>query len=233
MSKCGRKNLFSLPASHLHTHLIITTNLRIRYYYISFYRWGSWNTEYLSHTTINCRARGEILADGFQKLGPQIPTNNTELLTLKGRFPAWKIQDTFLFPPSCSTNHPYQSRLRQVPGAAWSYLDKAGREGGFQIKEGPKEEEKSFSLLTIIDFCTWHDPVQRTHSFLLKPKVKYYFLPYLNNFYMTDYRWGFPSGSNGKKSAWDPGGPGLIAGQEDPLEKGMATHSNVLAWRIP
>ena len=22
-------------------------------------------------------------------------------------------------------------------------------------------------------------------------------------------------------------------GQEDPLEKGMATHSNVLAWRIP
>ena len=23
------------------------------------------------------------------------------------------------------------------------------------------------------------------------------------------------------------------AGQEDPLEKGMATHSRVLAWRIP
>ena len=22
-------------------------------------------------------------------------------------------------------------------------------------------------------------------------------------------------------------------GQEDPLEKGMATHSNVLAWKIP
>jgi len=42
----------------------------------------------ISHTTINCRARGEILADGCQKLGPQKPTNNTELLTLKGRFPA-------------------------------------------------------------------------------------------------------------------------------------------------
>ena len=26
---------------------------------------------------------------------------------------------------------------------------------------------------------------------------------------------------------------GLILGQEDPLEKGMATHSSVLAWRIP
>ena len=22
-------------------------------------------------------------------------------------------------------------------------------------------------------------------------------------------------------------------GQEDPIEKGMATHSNILAWRIP
>ena len=26
---------------------------------------------------------------------------------------------------------------------------------------------------------------------------------------------------------------GSIAGQEDPLEKGMATHSSILAWRIP
>ena len=27
--------------------------------------------------------------------------------------------------------------------------------------------------------------------------------------------------------------PGLIPGWEDPLEKGMATHSSILAWRIP
>ena len=26
---------------------------------------------------------------------------------------------------------------------------------------------------------------------------------------------------------------GLIPGSEDPLEQGMATHSNILAWRIP
>ena len=25
---------------------------------------------------------------------------------------------------------------------------------------------------------------------------------------------------------------GLILGPEDPLEKGMATHSNILAWRM-
>ena len=29
-----------------------------------------------------------------------------------------------------------------------------------------------------------------------------------------------------------PENPGLILGGEDPLEKGMATHSSVLAWRI-
>ena len=43
----------------------------------------------------------------------------------------------------------------------------------------------------------------------------------------------FPGGSDGKESACDVGDPGLIPGQEDPLEKEMATHSYILAWRIP
>ena len=43
----------------------------------------------------------------------------------------------------------------------------------------------------------------------------------------------FPGGSDGKQSACNAGDPGLIPGQEDALEKGMATHSNILAWRIP
>ena len=29
------------------------------------------------------------------------------------------------------------------------------------------------------------------------------------------------------------GDPGSILGSEDSLEKGMATHSSILAWRIP
>ena len=33
--------------------------------------------------------------------------------------------------------------------------------------------------------------------------------------------------------ARDEGDTGLIHGQEDPLEEGMATHSSILAWRIP
>jgi len=43
----------------------------------------------------------------------------------------------------------------------------------------------------------------------------------------------FPWGSDHKESACHARDLGLILGQEDPLEKGMATHSSILAWRIP
>ena len=35
------------------------------------------------------------------------------------------------------------------------------------------------------------------------------------------------------KSACNAGDSGLIPELEDPLEEGMATHSSILAWRIP
>ena len=44
---------------------------------------------------------------------------------------------------------------------------------------------------------------------------------------------GFPDGSDSKDSAYNAGDLDSIPGQEDPLEKGMATHSSILAWRIP
>ena len=44
---------------------------------------------------------------------------------------------------------------------------------------------------------------------------------------------GFPDGWVGKESAYSTGDPGSIPGSEDPLEKGMATHSSILAWRTP
>ena len=50
------------------------------------------------------------------------------------------------------------------------------------------------------------------------------------------YITGFPHGSVGKEFACNAGDTryaGLIPGQEDPLEKEMATHSSLLAWRIP
>ena len=37
----------------------------------------------------------------------------------------------------------------------------------------------------------------------------------------------------GKESACNTGELALISGLGRPLEKGMATHSNVLDWRIP
>ena len=47
----------------------------------------------------------------------------------------------------------------------------------------------------------------------------------------TKHSMGFPRGSDGKESACNAGGPGSM-GREDPLGKGMTTHSSVLAWRI-
>ena len=38
---------------------------------------------------------------------------------------------------------------------------------------------------------------------------------------------------SGKESPCNVGDVGLIPGQEDLLEKGMATHSSILAWEIP
>ena len=42
----------------------------------------------------------------------------------------------------------------------------------------------------------------------------------------------FSDGAGGKESACQETGA-LSLGREDPLDKGMAIHSSVLAWRIP
>ena len=44
---------------------------------------------------------------------------------------------------------------------------------------------------------------------------------------------GANDGSDSKASAYNAGDPGSIPGQEDPLEKEMATHSSTLAWKTP
>ena len=43
----------------------------------------------------------------------------------------------------------------------------------------------------------------------------------------------FPRGSHGKESVCSAGDPGPSLGWEVLREKGMATHSSILAWRIP
>ena len=44
---------------------------------------------------------------------------------------------------------------------------------------------------------------------------------------------GSPGGSAVKNLPANAGVPASCLGQEDPLEKEMATHSSFLAWRIP
>ena len=44
---------------------------------------------------------------------------------------------------------------------------------------------------------------------------------------------GFPDTSVSKESACNEGDLDSILGWEDPLEKGKATHSSILSWRIP
>ena len=43
----------------------------------------------------------------------------------------------------------------------------------------------------------------------------------------------FPDGSDSKDSARNAGDGVQSLGWEYPLEKGIATHSTILAWRIP
>ena len=47
------------------------------------------------------------------------------------------------------------------------------------------------------------------------------------------FRWGFLDGSDDKESACNVGTCVRSLGWEDPLEKGKATHSSILAWGIP
>ena len=52
--------------------------------------------------------------------------------------------------------------------------------------------------------------------------------------FLGDIKTFLPSdGSDGKKSTCSAGDLDSIPGSEDPLEKGMTTHSSILAWKIP
>ena len=49
----------------------------------------------------------------------------------------------------------------------------------------------------------------------------------------ADLRFKAPFSSVSKESACNAGDRVRFLGQKDPLEKEMATHSSILAWRIP
>ena len=53
-----------------------------------------------------------------------------------------------------------------------------------------------------------------------------------NKLYLLLLLIGLPGGSDSKESVHNVGDPVSIPCWEDPLEKGMASHSSILAWRI-
>ena len=72
---------------------------------------------------------------------------------------------------------------------------------------------------------------------MLHGHVKCVFMEEVVNLARGCHKYGFPgiklSGKESTCSAGDTGDSGSIPGQEDPLEKEMATHSRILAWEIP
>ena len=51
--------------------------------------------------------------------------------------------------------------------------------------------------------------------------------------YHLQTSWGLPGSSVVKSPPANAGDAGSIHGSEDPLKKKMATHSSILAWKIP
>ena len=58
-------------------------------------------------------------------------------------------------------------------------------------------------------------------------------LPKASSFILLYSGDGVPSWLGGKESACSAGDTGFSLSQEDPLEKKMATHCSILAWKIP
>ena len=51
--------------------------------------------------------------------------------------------------------------------------------------------------------------------------------------YIQELKEGFPNGSANKEPSCNTGEAGGRVGQEDSLEEEVATHSSILAWKIP
>ena len=80
-------------------------------------------------------------------------------------------------------------------------------------------------------------PTSFPAGFVAEQGVTSYILPVVSGL-LSHTTWGDAQtvnthGSDSKELACNTGDLGWILGQENPLEKGMGTHSSVLAWKIP
>ena len=63
------------------------------------------------------------------------------------------------------------------------------------------------------------------HAYMLTHICMYIYVYYMH----IIYTWGFPGSSDSKEFTCNTGDPASLLGWEDPLEKGMAIHSSILA----
>ena len=89
--------------------------------------------------------------------------------------------------------------------------------------------------VVLISAIQQSDSVIHTHVLFLCILFHYGLSPDIecSSLYYVGYWMGFLGGSDGKESACNLGDLGSIPGKEDLLGKGMATHSSILARRIP
>ena len=94
---------------------------------------------------------------------------------------------------------------------------------------------------SLVGCSTWghkeSDTTEQLHFHFLSWGTRFHMQP-KNLKTFLKVRWGHKackhSGSYGKASACNAGDPGSIPGSgRSPLEKEMATHSSILAWKIP
>ena len=148
-------------------------------------------------------------------------------------FSAWSSQgDHFhgleafqwlLFPP---TIHPHVCTTAALPGAQTSVLPALLDSWQWGL----------FLLFTVVEkrpslrgFCTSSFILLEFSNYLELHRAR---LKFEISSSQSSLEGSFPGGSDGKESAHNMGDLGSIPGWEDPLGKGMATHSSSLAWRI-
>ena len=87
-------------------------------------------------------------------------------------------------------------------------------------------EEPSAQIRVSINFfkSTFLEPSANNFKGHEQPKDKYTQVPQCE---------GFPGGSDNKESACNVGEQSSIPESENSFEKGMPTHSSILAWRTP
>ena len=81
--------------------------------------------------------------------------------------------------------------------------------------------------MPLANIVTWMDPKSITLS---ESQSQNGHVLYHSTFFFV---FGLPGGSDGKELACNAEDLGLIPGLGWPLEECMATHSSILAWRIP